>query len=671
MANRLSDRNSRTPRAAFHPCYYVGLMTRIRAPELAPAVTWLNCVHPLELASLRGQVVVLDFWTHGCINCIHTLPLLRELERRFHGAPLVTIGVHSAKFTAEADLGRIKDAIARLGIDHPVVVDDAQQIWSAYTIHSWPTLVVVDPEGIIVNVSPGEPMLTTLSRELTRTLDEARARGTLADHPADFHDTLKPTTGSLCFPSKAALSGDGRLAIADSGHNRVLICAADGTIQSCIGSGERGRGEGSFQRTAFNNPQGLAWDRNTLWICDSQNHRVCQADLDSEEVATIAGNGKLGHAPLRPDASPVKARSAALRSPWDIVVDKTRLYVALAGSHQLAVVDLHPDGGITGPPVIQGFAGTGSEGIHDDRIESAVFAQPSGLERHDNTLLVLDAESSALRRVDLESHKTSTLVGRGLFDYGAQDGALSDARLQHPLGLTRTPEGVILIADTYNDSVRQLDPRDGTVTTLYRGEGERALREPGDIVMTPGGDLLVVDTGNHRIVRLGRDGSWKGELSIQDAPPGRARTSSGGRTIKPPPPVVDAAPLLCEPVGPGRGELRLHVLAPEGWKFQRDTPIQLRFTVTRLPTRVEIAEQRSKIPDDDSLLTVPMTVITRSPEASKHAIGEVRIDVEGVLCSAENENACVPALSRYRLQVSLTGTAPCDLDVKLPLRPSG
>ncbi|MCA9717285.1 MAG: redoxin domain-containing protein [Myxococcales bacterium] len=644
-------------------------MPRIRAPELAPAVTWLNCVRPLELRSLRGQVVVLDFWTHGCINCIHTLPVLRALEQRFARAPLVIIGVHSAKFTGETPVERIKDAIARLQIDHPVVVDDHQQIWSRYAIRSWPTLVVVRPDGTIASTSPGEPQLDVLSMELTRVFRQARADGTLAERPFDFHATLKPSTGALCFPGKAALSGDGQLAIADSGHNRILICAADGTVQACIGSGERGRADGSFEDASFDNPQGLAWDRGTLWICDTQNHRICQADLEREEVTTIAGTGALGRAPLT-GVSP--ALATELRSPWDLTVIDTRLYVALAGSHQVAIVELHPDGGITGPPVIQSFAGTGSEALHDDRAENATFAQPSSIERDGSTLVVVDAESSSVRCIDLDTGATSTLVGQGLFEYGDADGALGAARFQHPLGLARTPDGAFLIADTYNDSVRHVDPLQGVVRTLYRGEGERALREPGDVVITPGGDVLVVDTGNHRIARIGRDGSWKGELAIEDTTPRRARTSSGGRLLKPPPPVRDVIPLLCEPVGSGRGELRLHVLAPTGWRFQQGAAVQLRFEVTRLPARVEIAEQRSKTPDDDAMLSVPITVITRPPEdeGDDDTRAEVRIDVEGVLCSIENENACVPAHSRYRLELSLAGTAPCDLDVKLSLTPS-
>src|SRR5207244_136812 len=106
---------------------------------------WLNAPKPLSMRELRGHVVVLDFWTYCCVNCMHVLPVLDALEKKHARDPFVVVGVHSAKFEAEAHPDRVADAIARYGVHHPVVVDREMQIWQSFAIRSWPTLVVVRP----------------------------------------------------------------------------------------------------------------------------------------------------------------------------------------------------------------------------------------------------------------------------------------------------------------------------------------------------------------------------------------------------------------------------------------------------------------------------------------------------------------------------------------------
>ena len=114
----------------------------VRCPEFLPGFTWLNSRRPLTVAEdLRGRVAVLDFWTYCCINCIHVLPVLKRIEERFRGQPLVVIGVHSAKFLSEKDPENIRRAIHRYGIAHPVVVDSDHDIWERFAVRAWPTLV--------------------------------------------------------------------------------------------------------------------------------------------------------------------------------------------------------------------------------------------------------------------------------------------------------------------------------------------------------------------------------------------------------------------------------------------------------------------------------------------------------------------------------------------------
>ena len=128
---------------------------RVRAPELVGR-GWLNTGgHDVTLADLRGRIVVLDFWTFCCVNCLHVLDELRPLEERYDDA-LVLVGVHSPKFEHEADADALAAAVERYAVHHPVLDDPDLVTWKAYTARAWPTLVVIDPEGYVVAQMAGE-----------------------------------------------------------------------------------------------------------------------------------------------------------------------------------------------------------------------------------------------------------------------------------------------------------------------------------------------------------------------------------------------------------------------------------------------------------------------------------------------------------------------------------
>ena len=116
------------------------------APELEGGVEWLNAAGPISVKDLRGKIVLIDFWTFCCINCMHVLPDLDYLEKKYP-KELVVIGVHSAKFDNEKATGNIRKAILRYEIEHPVVNDADMIIWRKFGVNSWPSLVVLDPEG--------------------------------------------------------------------------------------------------------------------------------------------------------------------------------------------------------------------------------------------------------------------------------------------------------------------------------------------------------------------------------------------------------------------------------------------------------------------------------------------------------------------------------------------
>ncbi len=489
----------------------------VRAPDFKGATAWLN-TKPLSINDLRGQVVLIDFWTYCCINCMHVLPELAKVEEAFKGQPLVVLGVHSAKFKAERDPARIQEAMARYHIRHPVAVDSEMKIWEAYAVNSWPTLVLVRPNGRIAAVWPGENNASTLKRAIEQVMSEARKDNTLANKAKIVLQAPERDLNRLSFPGKLATFADGRVVIADSGNHRLLIVDSKGQVLERIGSTYPMLKDGSFDKASFNDPQGIAIDptQKTLYVADTKNHAIRKVDLNKKEVSTIAGTGDLGHSPLRFEWR--EARATILRSPWDLTLaaDANTLYVAMAGSHQIAELDLST-------LKIKALAGTGEENIRDGAFDEAAFAQPSGLSLNQRMLYVADSETSSVRRLDLQSHQVQTLVGSGLFDFGDQDGALGAARLQHPLhvladarqkplcgsnGQASTKRSCypsVLVADTYNSKIKRLN--EDSIRTVFAGTSHTTgqglrLREPGGMAFAADGALLIANTGLGSVVRV-------------------------------------------------------------------------------------------------------------------------------------------------------------------------
>lgn len=630
-------------------------MERLRAPELEPALAWLGTPRPLRLRELRGCVVILDFWTACCVNCMHVIPILRDLERRMAGRPVVVIGVHSAKFPAEARPERVREAIARHGVEHPVVVDDGTAIWERYAIRSWPTLVVIRPDGTIAAVAPGEPEPRALDGIVRALLAEAEAAGTLAAAPPPLPREDPAPPGPLRFPGKAVAAADGRAAIADSGHHRVLITDAEGHVLQVIGSGQRGLAEGPFAAARLDDPQGLAWEGpEALWICDARGHAVLRADLAAGRVERVAGTGSMGHVPI---AGPGPGRETALRSPWDVAWVRGRALVCLAGSHQLGAVSRGPAG-----PEVDLLAGGGREALVDGPPRASCYAQPSGLAPAGATLYVADSETSAIRALDLDSGETTTLVGAGLFEFGDADGPLAAARLQHPLGVAALADGALIVADTYNDRLRRIDLAAGAVTTLPTA----GLREPGGVSTRPGGGLLVADTGNHRVLRVAADGAIEGELAVRGAP-------SPERGEEPPAPLgagpalrwFDLTPPASVTLAPGPATLALRLRAPTRWKLNDGAPLRVALEVSRRSDLVEAPEQLDQIGNglEDMSLEIALAVAALPADEIR---AELLARIDAILCGGDPE-VCAPSQAWLRVPLLLRagGGARCEVAIEL------
>ncbi len=475
---------------------------RFPAPSLDGGVEWLNTAGEIRLQDLRGKIVLLDFWTYCCINCIHVLPDLKFLEEKY-ADQIAVIGVHAAKFDNEKRTENIREAILRYEIAHPVVNDAEMIIARKYAFNSWPTLVVIDPEGNFVGRVSGEGHRELLDHVIGQMIAFHRAKGTLDETPLRFHlERDRRQAGPFQFPGKLiADETGGRLFISDSNHNRIVIASLDGKLLDVVGDGAMGATDGDFAAARFDHPQGMVLVGQTLYVADTENHLIRTVDLRSRTVGTLAGTGE--QARLRTPGG--ELRATPLNSPWDLTHLGGTLYIAMAGPHQLWKHRL-------GSPTIEVLAGSGREDILDGPLETCALAQPSGI-THDGTVLYhVDSEGSAVRRVSIAPGGTvTTLVGphdlphgASLFEFGDVDGVGDAVRLQHPLGIVHH-EGALYVADTYNHKIKRIDIAARRCET-WLGTGERGagldpvqLNEPAGLAIV-GERLFIADTNNHRIL---------------------------------------------------------------------------------------------------------------------------------------------------------------------------
>ncbi|MBE7325807.1 redoxin domain-containing protein [Nocardioides sp. Y6] len=457
---------------------------KVRAPELTGR-GWLNTDRDLTIGDLRGRFVLLDFWTFCCINCLHVLDELRPVEEKW-AEELVVVGVHSPKFVHEADPEALVAAVERYSVHHPVLDDPELTTWSAYTARAWPTLVLVDPEGYVVAQYAGEGHAPAVDALLGELVAQHRERGTL--QPGDSPYVAPEVAPSdLRFPAAGVRLPDGRVAVADAGHDEVVLLSADGEVEQRLGG--------------FSEPNGLCllpadvaeevgYD---LVVADTVGHRLAGVMLSTGQVRTLAGDGRQWMAGDGTDR---------LSSPWDVAWWRDRIWIAMAGIHQLWTYDPR-----TG--AVEVAAGTTNEGLLDGPLDEAWFAQTSRLavDEARDRLWLADSETSSLRWVELDADGTgrvTTAIGTGLFDFGFRDGPADQALLQHPLGLAVLPDGSVAVADTYNGAVRrwvETEPgaaQSGEVTTVATG-----LSEPSGLLLSVDGDALdVVESTAHRITRI-------------------------------------------------------------------------------------------------------------------------------------------------------------------------
>ncbi len=632
---------------------------RVRAPELSGGRGWLNTDKPLSLAALKGKVVLLDFWTYGCINCMHIIPDLKRLEKKYPNE-LVVIGVHSAKFENEKDTENIRRIILRYEIEHPVVNDADFAIWRSYAVNAWPTRYLIDPAGYIIGKLSGEGAYEALDKAIADTIAEFRKRGELNEAPLKLVlERAKVGDLPLAFPGKIlADQKSDRLFIADSDHNRIVVAKLDGTLIETIGTGEHGAQDGPFDQAAFFRPQGMMLDGDTLYVADTENHLIRQVDLKSKTVKTIAGTGQQS----REYGVSGPALRVALNSPWDLQLVGRTLYIAMAGPHQIWKLDLDKQ-------EVSTFAGSGREARLDGPPAEAAFAQPSALATDEKTLYVSDAEANIIRAINLGADgKVRTLVGGDLFDFGDEDGLGNDVRLQHPLGLARWNDK-LLIADTYNHKIKVLDPAARSVKS-FAGTGKPgqsdgakpSFYEPGGLAVA-GNKLYVADTNNHAIRVVDLKTKETRTLPIKGLqPPASTQVAADDEAA----PNAEEIKLPPQKVRIGAATLLINVELPAGYHLNPAAPQRYKVSIENGSMSLTINDQDASRSTKGSQLPIRVPVRAQAAGAA-----ELHTSFTFVYCREDNTGTCRIKTLVWRASVEVVNDAAAANEIKFVGKVSG
>jgi DNA-binding beta-propeller fold protein YncE/thiol-disulfide isomerase/thioredoxin len=610
----------------------------IDAPDFPEGLDWINTAEPIALNDLKGKVVLLDFWTYGCINCIHVIPDLQRLETEF-ADELVVIGVHSAKFTNEGQTENLVDIVQRYDVNHPVVNDEDFAIWRTWGVNAWPTTALIDPAGKAVGIRPGEGVYDALQPVIAALIAEFDQADAINREPFEY--ALEATTAParpLKYPGKV-LAKEGRLWVSDTGHNRILeVDPESGAVLDAWGSGEKGFDDGPALEATFNAPQGLTLntDANVLYVADVGNHSVRTIDLASGEVTTLVGDGELGWPPTGGALGETR-----LNSPWDVLYNDDFVYIANAGSHQIWAIDLARER-------VAPLIGSALEGTANGPFAEAQLAQPSGLALSEiGELFFADSESSSIRVGLLLTAVTDLVVGgdASLFEFGDEDGMGNAARLQHPLGLA-LDDTTLYVADTYNSKIKRIDIQDGGVTSWlgdtagWQDGLDPLFSEPGGLSFDRG-LLYVADTNNHAI-------------RIIDPTTGETTTLVLKGVEKFSPPAVFAGEItMLEPVSVSAGgaSLVLDYSLPAGYKVNQDAPSSVSISGGDSVARLA-AGSTGDITGTDLPVTIPID-LTEGQDT-------VFIDVTLVYCREDAQSLCFIDRLRYEIPLTVTSSGSDD-----------
>ncbi|MBE7410846.1 MAG: hypothetical protein L6Q54_08605 [Leptospiraceae bacterium] len=472
---------------------------------------WFNTKEPLTKDKLLGKVVFLNFLSYTCINCEHILQDLKSIERKWSNE-LAVITIYSDRNYSKEKNEIVRQAILLNDIDHPVVIDKDFSLWQTYNLNSWPTLIIIHPNGEILGQFSGEDIFQSLDSIVSEVVKDSESSDTLnRNKTLPLKKTIEPER-LLYFPEKLAIDAKEKLLyVSDSKNNRILkIHIESGEILESIGSGYSGNKDGDYDSSEFNHPQGIFLKDKSLFVADTKNHSIRKIHLEKKVVETIAGN----FSRARTIHLPGFGKNVNLSSPKDILELQGTLYIAMSGHHQIWKMDLKTS-------EIDLFIGSGNNNLLDGNFKDASLSHPYRMTYHDNTLYFTDRETNAIRSAKLIQEKVDTLAGKGIFESGDVDGIFPKTRLQNPSDLFYH-DGLIYFSDSQNHKIKTLNPITKEIKTLIHSKNfDETVHANKDNSFEPSGislfqnKIYFADIKNHSIRILDLKTKELSELKIK------------------------------------------------------------------------------------------------------------------------------------------------------------
>ena len=405
-------------------------MAKVRAPS----------VGDLSIKSYAGKYVVLDFFTYGCVNCLNNIATIKALHVKYSESVII-IGIHSPKFTREKEKNALVKFIEAMNLEYEIIEDIEHKILDNYAIKAWPTTLIIDESGYIVESFSGELTLGFLEQKLQ----------VYTSLHVKHSKEKKPEPQNLCFP-KALTCSDEFIVISNTSAHSLILLSYDAKVIKVIEDITYPLGSYVFEGYIY------VVSENSLFKIDTKTYK-------KEKILSN------------------------LRSPSDVIVLPDMIIISSMASHKILFFSKE-----TLEQVDK--VGNGFEALRDGALDEAQLAQPMAMEMFDDRLFFVDAESSSLRYMN--ALHVETLIGEGLFTFG--DSNEDEILLQHPQDICvgkvfdGCGAGRIFIADTYNNKMKVYDAEAKSMMTLLEN-----LHAPSAIDKK-GCKLYIADTNAHKIL---------------------------------------------------------------------------------------------------------------------------------------------------------------------------
>lgn len=464
-------------------------------PDLCDLNTghWVNASGAYPNSEHYGKLTIVHFGSFDNHQSLADMKELSELQKDY---PFIRVLVSiNPKFDYPRTDDDLLFELEKRQIPLPCFVDDGFALWQCMDIEYWPTTIVVGPNGNLLEMVEGRLDIKALRANLPMVL--SRLAESLEKDPEPFYG-MPPGRWNkrtvLEYPvGLAVINREKIIFVSDMIGNRILGFTVGGDVIYCIGTGEPGFKDGDLTQASFNGPAGLAYDEaaNVLYIADSYNHAIRKVSLSEERVETLMGIGRPGPA----GQNKIIGTNSPINYPTGLMVKGYDLYIAMTGTSEIWKIDTRTE-------VAERIAGSGEFGFTDGNALDARLAAPAEFSSDPSgALFFTDAQGSALRYLDNGLVKTE--LGEGIFSFGYEDGRKKDVRFQYPHGMASYGE-MIYMADTYNHTIRMVEPFKGSSETLigdpdfppgYRNGEEPLLRLPMDVAVLDD-RLYIADAGN-------------------------------------------------------------------------------------------------------------------------------------------------------------------------------